>query len=97
MRALSHMAVAETLDLGAQGFGLLVTNSALAKLGARVVEGSANGMLVLRFGEAVRACCRPIAPHPFSLGNVPARMVTILTDSFWKPSKNPKDSNTGLD
>lgn len=58
-RGLSMIVFAEIANLATQAVTGAVVQKSLALLGGRVAEGTANGVLMLRLGDAVQRECRP--------------------------------------
>ena len=58
-RGLSMIVFAEITNLATQAVTGAVAQKSLAILGGRVAEGTANGIFMLRLGDAVQQECRP--------------------------------------
>jgi uncharacterized membrane protein YcjF (UPF0283 family) len=66
-KGMATAVFAEIAELVAQAVNEAVAQKTLAFLGDRVAEGMANGLLMIRLGQAIKMECRPVpCPRPSS-------------------------------
>jgi uncharacterized membrane protein YcjF (UPF0283 family) len=83
-RSLALVVFADLADLAAQAAASALAQKSLALLGGRMAEGTANGLLLLRLGEAVKHECRPLPVR-----QRPANPVTRLAGALWNQGFRP--------
>lgn len=93
-RGMTMVVFADLVDLAAQAAAQAATGvvtSRLLALGSRATEGLANGLLMLRLGEAVKEQCRPI-PSTRSRGGLVRRLVNTIRRSRGQPLQDADEA-----
>lgn len=80
-RSVAMLTFAELTNVATEAVGGIFAQKASAKLGARVAEGAANGLLMIRLGEAIKRQCRP-APIRTPLKHPVTRLASVLHKSL---------------
>lgn len=82
-QGMAMVVFAEGADLASQALTEVIAGKSLAVLGGRTAEGTANGLMILRLGEAVRQQCRPV-PGSGSTRHPLRRLAAALTSQLGK-------------
>jgi putative membrane protein len=91
-RGVASVAFAEVAQQATELATTLTMGKVASKLGGRVAEGMANGLLMIRFGDAVRAHCRPIPLPPPSLASQATRLIGLLGPSLLSKTSDRSES-----
>jgi putative membrane protein len=76
-RGMSMAVFADLADVAADALTEAFSQKALAAVGGRMAEGMANGLLMVRFGEAIKRQCRPAPTSSPSVSPL-ARLVNAI-------------------
>lgn len=94
-RGMAMVVFAEIADLAAQALTGAVAQKSLAMLGGRVAEGTANGLLMLRLGDAIQQQCRPAPSRRTKINPVRRLGEALINRGMTTP--NATDSSYGRD
>lgn len=95
-RGMTLVVFADLADLAAQAAAQAATGVVAGKvlaLGSRATEGLANGLLMLRLGEAVKEQCRPV-PSTRPRAGLVKRLVSTLRQSRGNPPENDHEATS---